>query len=181
MCSAWSSGKVDGSRSGTRPQRAGRLSSLPERSGKVYASARDRSFPLAKILIVDDEPQILQSTRMLLEAVGHSVLTSTDHRQTLAVLRDARPDLLLQDVRMPGLDIAEFVAALRADPEASQVAVILFSASLSLAELYEEVGVIGYLEKPFRPADLFAAIESAIARRGEDERAPLQNALTSEA
>ena len=123
---------------------------------------------MPKILIADDEPQILTSTASLLEAAGFEVVTTSDHREVLDLARLERPDALLQDVRMPGLDIGALVQRLRADTLVGELPIILFSASLDLMEVRDEVGATESLEKPFRPADLFAAIARACAAKSKE-------------
>lgn len=120
---------------------------------------------MVKILLVDDEQRILMSTTMLLRHMGFDVVTATAATEILPTLRRERPDLLLQDVRMPGLEIRALVAEIRADPDIGRTPVLLFSASISLEPLYEEVGAEAMLEKPFRPSDLQAAVERALAPR----------------
>ncbi len=118
---------------------------------------------MTKILVVDDEPSILRSTELLLNDLGFDVVTTPDPRSVLAMLARERPDLLLQDVRMPGLDLAQLVAAIRADPLVRHVPVLLFSASMDLPDIQARVGAAGFLEKPFKPEEVVHAIRRALA------------------
>lgn len=117
---------------------------------------------LPTILVVDDEPAILESTRMLLEEMGYRVECLSDATLILATLRRVRPDILLQDVRMPALDLQSLVHEIRADATIATTPVLLFSASMDLDELAERIGAPRSLEKPFRPAELHEAIQSAL-------------------
>lgn len=118
-----------------------------------------------KILLADDEAPILHSTSTLLRHMGFEVVTVSEARDILPLMRRERPQLLLQDVRMPGLDIRVLMRDLQAEPELRDIPVLLFSASITLTALFAEVGARAMLEKPFRPAELRAAIADATAGR----------------
>jgi CheY-like chemotaxis protein len=116
----------------------------------------------ASILLVDDEPAILESTRLLLEEMGYKVTCLSDATRIVETLRALRPRILLQDVRMPGLDLQALVKEIRADATIAATPVLLFSASMDLDELAERVGAPLSLEKPFRPRELQDAIQSVL-------------------
>lgn len=118
---------------------------------------------MPKILLVDDEPAILDSTATLLEEMGYSVVTVARADRIVATAKAERPDLLVQDVRMPGLDLQALVDALRADAQLAELPVLLFSASVDIREIALRVGAAQHLEKPFKPADLAAAIQGALS------------------
>lgn len=113
-----------------------------------------------KILVADDEVSILRSTQLLLSDLGYDVVTTTDPGSIHGLLAKETPDLLLQDVRMPGLDLDALLADIRADPRTRSVPVLLFSASMDLATIRDRVGAAGYLEKPFRPGQILEAIQT---------------------
>lgn len=127
----------------------------------MRAAIRMRPSGSLKVLIVDDEPSVLASTAMLLEDRGFVVVKLADASAVLDTMRRERPDALLQDVRMPGLDVDALVDAVRRQPDLRHTPVILFSASLDLEERAEKLGVDVVLEKPFRPDDLVAALARA--------------------
>jgi CheY-like chemotaxis protein len=116
---------------------------------------------VTRILVVDDEVSILRSTQLLLMDMGFEVVTCAEQSQVLETLRKERPDLLLQDVRMPGLDLDRLVRAIRADPALGKLPILLFSASMDLDEIQERVGASGILEKPFKPMEIVQAIAAA--------------------
>jgi len=130
-----------------------------------WISDRER-VALTKILVVDDEPSILRSTQLLLLDMGFEVVTCSDQGTILETIRAEHPDLLLQDVRMPGLDLDSLVTSIRADETLSSLPILLFSASMDLDEIQERVGASGILEKPFKPTDIVEAIQVAIAPGG---------------
>lgn len=121
---------------------------------------------MTKILVVDDEASILRSTQLLLMDMGFEVVTCADQAQVLESIRRERPDLLLQDVRMPGLDLERLVGAIRADPEIAKLPILLFSASMDLDEIQDRVGAAGILEKPFKPVEIVHAIQVAMGPPG---------------
>lgn len=117
---------------------------------------------MTKILVVDDEVSILRSTQLLLEDMGFEVVTTSDHTQVVELARAHRPDLLLQDVRMPGLDLDKLIASLRAEPGLKKLPVLLFSASMDLGETAQRVGAEGILDKPFKPNEVLDAVQSVL-------------------
>lgn len=117
---------------------------------------------MTKILVVDDEVSILRSTQLLLEDMGFEVITTSDHGQVLDLARRERPDLLLQDVRMPGLDLDRLVAALRSEPSLRALPILLFSASMDLGETATRVGAEGILDKPFKPNEVLEAVQNVL-------------------
>lgn len=117
---------------------------------------------MAKVLIVDDEQMVLQSTQRLLASLGYETATVSEARLILETVRRERPDVVLQDVRMPGLDVEAVLRSLRADADVGQTPVILFSASMEIFDLEDRVRPAGVLEKPFKPEEAIAAIERAV-------------------
>ncbi|HWG91624.1 MAG TPA: response regulator, partial [Candidatus Thermoplasmatota archaeon] len=118
-----------------------------------------------KVLLVDDEVDILQSTGLLLEFYGYRVVTTSAPGAALALARAERPDVILLDAVMPAFDLAAMMAALRADPALKAIPVLLVSASEDLASLKAQVGADGHLSKPFRPRALVDAVRSLVQRR----------------
>ena len=118
---------------------------------------------VTKILVVDDEVSILRSTQLLLEDMGFEVVTTSDHTEVVEIARRERPDLVLQDVRMPGLDLDKLVGSLRSEPALRSLPILLFSASMDLGETAQRVGAEGVLDKPFKPREVLDAVHSALA------------------
>jgi len=120
-----------------------------------------------RILIAEDETIIRLDLRDLLERAGHEVVAEArDGEEAVALAREHAPDLAVMDVRMPNLD---GIDAARAILEERPIPVVMLTAygQDELVARAVEVGVFGYLVKPFREQDLVPAIETARARHAE--------------
>lgn len=118
-----------------------------------------------KILIVDNEEDILRSTSMILKVLGYDSVTLSDGRQVASVAARERPDLILQDIRMPGAHLETILESLRADPRTSNIPVALFSALPGVDQHAASFGVLGFLNKPFEREDLVLLLERAFQSR----------------
>lgn len=104
---------------------------------------------MARILIVDDEPDLRGMVRLILELAGHDVVEAHHGAAALERLKEDRVDLLITDVMMPVMDGHQLIDQVRGDPERSQLPIIVLSASPHNVELANQV-----MRKPFMPADL---------------------------
>jgi len=122
---------------------------------------------MARILVVDDEPHIVEVVSAYLLREGHAVDTAEDGDRALQLARSSRPDLLVLDVMLPGSSGFDVLRALRADGIES--AVIMLSARDELVDRVAglEMGADDYMTKPFEPRELVARI-GAVLRRGRD-------------
>jgi CheY-like chemotaxis protein len=100
------------------------------------------------LLVVDDEEDIRLVMRMLFESRGYRVLEAAEGGEALTVLRQQRPDVILLDLMMPGMDGVEFRAHQQKDPDLVAIPVVLISGGGGVAKKAEELGVAGYLTKP---------------------------------
>ncbi len=118
------------------------------------------------VLVVDDEAKIIRLARDYLEHAGFAVLTAGDGRAALATVRSAKPDLVILDLGLPGLDGLDVTRAVRKD---SNVPIIMLTArgeeSDKLVGL--ELGADDYIVKPFSPKELVARAR-AVLRRTEN-------------
>jgi DNA-binding response OmpR family regulator len=123
---------------------------------------------MATILVVDDEPQIVRLVRDYLEHSGFGVLTAADGPSALRTARTARPDLVVLDLGLPGLDGLDVARALRRDGE---VPIIMLTARTEESDKLVglELGADDYLTKPFSPKELVARVR-AVLRRVEGAR-----------
>jgi CheY-like chemotaxis protein len=117
--------------------------------------------PLARILYVEDEPDIRMVAQMALEAVGgFTVIACASGSEALAAAPSAEADLLLLDVMMPGMDGPSTLKALRALPATATTPVIFMTAKVQAAEVaqYMALGAVDVIHKPFDPMELSAQI-----------------------
>jgi CheY-like chemotaxis protein len=129
-----------------------------------------------RILLVDDDRDVLGSTAELLRAFGYYVATCVDAERVIETMRSQRPDVVLHDVRMPGLDLRDQLRAIRDDPDLTHIPIVLFTAVLSAAELAEEVGADAAIEKPFEPENLHRVLQDCEARMRAVIKRPLEPA-----
>jgi len=117
----------------------------------------------AKILVVDDEPSILDLVVAYLEKEGYEVLTAVDGVSGLKIARRQKPDLIVLDILLPGIDGLEVLAQLRRE---SDVYVIMLTAKTEETDKIVglSVGADDYLTKPFSPRELVARIKAALRR-----------------
>src|ERR1041384_3652069 len=117
---------------------------------------------MAKIVVCEDAPAIQKLIQMTLRTSDHDVYIADDGVTGLEIIDRERPDVVLTDIAMPGLNGLELIQALQARPELAQIPVLLITASAQRTELAAggRRGVAGYVTKPFRTADLRAAVDT---------------------
>ena len=137
-----------------------------------------------KILIIDDEPQMRMNLRALLEDIGYQVLEAGSGPEGLERAASARPDLILLDVRMPGMDGLEVCARLKADSDLRPIPVIFLSGVLEAQEKVRafQAGGVDYVTKPFHFEEVEARVRTRLdlgkaQRRLEAQNRTLQSAL----
>lgn len=114
---------------------------------------------MAKILIVDDEPDILFVLRVTLEAAGFEVVEASDGEEALSVVRSERPDLVLTDLMMPVLDGHEVIRRLRADPVTASLPIVVVSAKPVGSQEADAV-----IRKPWRNEELLSCIADVLQK-----------------
>jgi DNA-binding response OmpR family regulator len=117
-----------------------------------------------RVLIVDDEPNIVASLQFLLEDAGLEVQAAADGQQALARMASFAPDLVLLDVMMPVLNGYEVCQRLRSDPRTQGVRVLMLSAKGRDVEIAKglELGADGYITKPFSSRELLAKVRDLL-------------------
>ena len=128
-------------------------------------------MPEAKILLVDDERSILDLVTAYLKPEGYQVFTAVDGPSALKAARVFKPDLIVLDVMLPGMDGVEVPSQLRRE---SPVYVILLTAKAEETDKIVglSVGADDYLTKPFSPRELVARVR-AVLRRAQGTEIPL--------
>lgn len=115
-----------------------------------------------KVLIVDDEPDVLESTALLVEALGYRAIRLSEPAEILQTVEQEQPGLILQDLKMPGLNVAGLVAALRLNPHTSEVPLVFFSAGGDLPTTAARYDAWGYLAKPFGKEQLAGLLNQVL-------------------
>jgi DNA-binding response OmpR family regulator len=130
-----------------------------------------------RVLIVDDEPHIIQFLQVKLKASGYEVLAATNGSEALAQVQAQEPDLLVLDVIMPGMDGFETLKQIRA---VSPVPVIILSAREANVDKVKglKMGADDYLAKPFNPDELVARIEAVRRRLAPAENRKIIDLMT---
>jgi CheY-like chemotaxis protein len=120
---------------------------------------------VSSILIVDDVPDILFMVRLNLELAGHQVTPAVTGEEAVEIMKTATPELILLDIRLPGMDGWEVLETLRDMGKLEGSAVIMLSAHAtpSTADKAFELGCKGYITKPFSPDQLVEEVERVIA------------------
>ena len=116
----------------------------------------------AKVLIVDDEPDVLDSTALLVTALGYQPLRVSDPAEILPTVEREQPGLILQDLKMPGLNVAGLVAALRLNPRTAEIPLVFFSAGSDLPTTSARYDAWGYLSKPFGKQELSRLLQQVL-------------------
>lgn len=119
-----------------------------------------------KVLIVDDEPNIVLSVEFLMQRDGLDVVTANDGQEALELLASSRPDLMILDVMMPRKNGFEVCAEVRADPELAGMPILMLTAKGREAEMKKGIslGADAYITKPFSTHDLVAKVHELLDR-----------------
>lgn len=122
--------------------------------------------PGALISITEDDPAVREGLQLLLERAGYRTVAHTNPRQVLQET-DLSPDIFILDRQLCGIDGLEACRKLKSATRTALVPVIIISATPHVARLAEAVGADGFLEKPFRSAELLTLIRSCLAKAGK--------------
>lgn len=119
-----------------------------------------------RLLVVDDEPNLLRAVEACLRTEGFEVSTARSGAEALINVAQTVPDLIISDIRMPGMSGYELARQLRVSSRTMLVPIIFLSAKGETADRIEgfRAGVDAYLTKPFEPDELVAVIKSIIDR-----------------
>jgi DNA-binding response OmpR family regulator len=121
----------------------------------------------ATILVVDDDPVILQLLTVNFEMEGFAVITATDGEEGLRRTRDDKPDVVISDVMMPRKSGLELVAELKADPDLARIPVLLLTARAQHTDVTGglDAGADDYVTKPFEPLELVDRVNHLLDTR----------------
>lgn len=116
------------------------------------------------VLVVDDDPDILEALSEILEAEGFAIRRARHGKEALERLDPDPPDLILLDLMMPVMDGWEFAQQLRKRGDVSHLPIIVLSADRNVSNKATEIGAVGHLAKPFELDDLLEMVHSALPR-----------------
>lgn len=122
-----------------------------------------------KVLVVDDDPNIVIVVAQILRGEGFDVLEATSGAQGLELARTGSPDIVLLDIMMPEIGGFEVFRRLRLDPETENMPVMFLTASMKPEHISRstEMGASGYITKPFSPLALVNAMKETCRLGGE--------------
>jgi len=117
-----------------------------------------------RILVVEDYKPLLAGIRDILETEGYTVSTATDGAQALQMIKEVRPNLIVADIMMPAMDGYALYKAIHAKPEWMSIPVIFLTSKAEKEDLLrgEELGVEGYITKPFDPEELLMMVHALL-------------------
>jgi two-component system response regulator VicR len=125
-----------------------------------------------RILCIEDEPEMIDLIRLILERKGFEVLGAVGGEEGLDAIRREKPDLILLDLMMPDVDGWEVYRQMKADEELQKIPVVVVTAK---AQSIDKVlglhiaKVDDYITKPFGPSDLVQSVENVLKKHGSSE------------
>jgi DNA-binding response OmpR family regulator len=128
-----------------------------------------------KIVIIEDEPDILEVLSYNLKREGYDVLTATDGAKGLALIKREAPDMVLLDLMLPGMDGVEICSNIKKDPDSQNTLIIMVTAKGEESDIVLGLGVGAddYITKPFSPKELVARVKAVLRRGVLVEKAPV--------
>jgi len=122
---------------------------------------------MAKVLVIEDNPANMKLASFLLRNAGHTVLNAVDAETGLILACNYRPDLILMDIQLPGMDGLSATALLKQDPATATIPIIAVTAMAMKAdrEKSQVAGCDAHIDKPLRYRELYAAIDTLLIKR----------------
>lgn len=112
-----------------------------------------------KVLIIDDEPDLLKVTSFRLQKKGYKVIMAEDGKDGLQIIREKRPDVVLLDLQIPGMNGVEVLKAVKADESIRDIPIVIFTANADeIKDIQSRTGADDTLLKPYEPEDLLGVI-----------------------
>jgi CheY-like chemotaxis protein len=122
---------------------------------------------MGRVLVVDDEPDVLLLCRLNLQQRGHELLEAADGSTALEIARELHPDVIVLDLMLPGISGYDVLEALQRDAETTHIPVLVLTAKSLRAdrERSHGLGASAFLTKPFLPNELCEMVDSLVAPR----------------
>jgi len=120
-----------------------------------------------RVLIVEDEPNIVLSLEILLRQAGYETASAGDGEEALELIRRTHPDVVLLDIMLPKRNGYEVCRSVKSEPTLSSIPVIMLTAKGQEVEILKglELGASAYITKPFGNAEVLEAVRAALASR----------------
>jgi two-component system, OmpR family, alkaline phosphatase synthesis response regulator PhoP len=120
---------------------------------------------MGRVLVVDDEPDVLLLCRLNLQQRGHELLEASDGARALELARERHPDVIVLDLMMPGINGYDVLEALQEDDATSDIPVLVLTAKSLRAdrERSHGLGASAFLTKPFMPSELCEMVDSLLS------------------
>lgn len=120
----------------------------------------------ARVLLVDDDIDTLRLVGMMLESKGYEILAASSGEKALTLAKNDRPDLIILDIMMPGINGFDLTQAIRQDERTKDIPIIIFTAKTGMEDKVRglELGADAYLTKPISTRELLAHVKAVIAR-----------------
>ena len=124
-----------------------------------------------RVLVVDDEPDVLLLCRVNLEFEGYEVMEASDGVEAMSRVRERRPDVVLLDVMMPRMDGWQVLSELKSDDELKDIPVVMLTAKVQDQDQIRgwSSGASEYITKPFSPLSLSQVLEDVLADGPDEE------------
>jgi len=130
------------------------------RYSQIKYSEKGREFNMSKkILLVDDEPKLVEMVKMGLEAQDYDVITASTGEEGLKKVRSENPDLILLDVMMPLTDGYTFMREIKDSEEFKSIPIIIQTAKAELKDLFEIEGISDYIVKPYKAEEILEMVK----------------------
>jgi len=119
-----------------------------------------------KVLVIDDEPEMLSLVKYTLEQGGFEVHTCDNGRTAWDEIAKVKPDVLILDVMLPGIDGYSLQLKLSQDPATKDLPIVILTALEPSKTLFQKFSaVVGFMTKPFKPEELLKTVQTAAERR----------------
>jgi CheY-like chemotaxis protein len=122
--------------------------------------------PVSTILIVEDDPNVIELVELCLRGEGYFFRRAADGQKGLNAARREKPDLVIMDLMMPGMDGYTAASMLASDDQTRDVPVIILTAKREMRDAFSmSPNIVDFIEKPFDPSVLRARVQKALASR----------------
>ena len=124
---------------------------------------------MKKILIIDDEPNLVELIQIRLESHEFEILTASNGVVGYAIAKDEKPDLIVLDINMPTMDGYQFIKEIKWHADLKNIPILILTAKAYLKDLFEEEYICGFVTKPFNSNLLISNIKDILDESRNNE------------